>query len=59
MREWLRKLELVAVGVAFAEQGEWRMAQSVVNECNRRPAKRSSKVMRDHRIRQRGNSYRV
>ena len=60
MRTWLLKLEAIAAAVAFAEQGEWQMAQGVMDEADRERAQRQNLggQRKDQRPRKQG-SYRV
>jgi hypothetical protein len=60
MRTWLLKLEAMAAAVAFAEQGEWKMAQGIMDEADREQAQRQhiGGQRKDQRSRKQG-SYRV
>ena len=40
MKTWLSKLEAMAAAVAFAEQGEWKMAQGIMDDADRERAQR-------------------
>jgi hypothetical protein len=59
MREWLRKLEAMAVATAFAEEGEWQMAGKILQESEERPEKRETERVSRPRTRVREQSYRV
>jgi hypothetical protein len=59
MREWLRKLEAMAVATAFAEEGEWQMAGKILHESEERTEKRETERARQPRTRAREQSYRV
>ncbi|MBI5248330.1 MAG: hypothetical protein HY912_02445 [Desulfomonile tiedjei] len=59
MRGWIRKLEAIAAAAAFAEQGEWQMARSILHESEKRTAQRQTDRVRQPRTRVRDRSYRV
>ncbi len=49
MRTWLLKLEAMAAAVAFAEQGEWQMAQGIMEESDRERAQRQKPWRQENR----------
>lgn len=59
MRTWLRKLEALAVAAAFAEEGEWQAAGSILRESEKRETMRESLRVRQSRTRAREQSYRA
>jgi hypothetical protein len=59
MRNWLRKLEAMAVAAAFAEEGEWKMAESVMEDAEPKRAKNSAELSQRRDQRARKQSYRV
>ncbi len=54
----LRRMEAMAAAVAFAEQGEWRTAEEILNESRKRPKRREDERVRQPRQRARESSYR-
>jgi hypothetical protein len=56
---WIRKLEAMAAAVAFAEQGEWRMAGSILEESKLRTTQKRKERITPPRSRVRDQSYRV
>ena len=59
MRNWLRKLEAMAAAVAFAEEGEWRMAESIIENAEPKREKKSAELSQRRDQRARKQSYRV
>jgi hypothetical protein len=59
MRNWLRKLEAMAAAVAFAEEGEWQMARSILPVSDQRAAKRETDHVKRPRPRMRETPYRA
>ncbi|MCL5123812.1 MAG: hypothetical protein M1511_04795 [Deltaproteobacteria bacterium] len=59
MRTWLQKLERMAAATAFAEEGEWQMAQSVIEEPQKRPVTRDVEREDRRKARPRGRAYRA
>jgi hypothetical protein len=59
MLSWIRKLEAMATAVAFAEQAEWRMASSILEESKRRTTQKRKERVTPPRSRARDQSYRV
>lgn len=59
MQNWLRKLERIATAAAFAEEGEWRMAGKILDENEKRPAKRRSETLRRPQARAADQPYRT
>lgn len=59
MRNWLRKLEAMAAAIAFAEEGEWRTARSILPVSDQRALRRESDRVKRPRPRVRQTSYRV
>ncbi len=42
MRSWIAKFEAMAMAIAFAEQGEWQMAKSLLRRAVGRPTQRAT-----------------
>lgn len=59
MRNWLRRFEAAAVAAAFAEEGQWMTALSVLDEHEDRKADRDSDRTRRPHSRTREHSYRA
>jgi len=59
MNRWRKKLEAMAVAVAFAEAGEWQTAQTVLEQADRRLDKKEAERRQDRRPRAREQSYRL
>jgi hypothetical protein len=59
MKNWRRKLEAMAVAVAFAEAGEWQTARTVMEEADRRLDKKPAERKQAPRPRAREQSYRL
>jgi hypothetical protein len=59
MRNWIRKLEAMAVAAAFAEEGERQTALSILNESEKRLTQKKSDRIRQPGSRVRDRSYRV
>jgi len=59
MLSWIRKLEAMAAAVAFAEQGEWLMASSILDESKQRTIHERKERVTPPRPRVRDQSYRV
>lgn len=59
MRYWMQKLEAMAAAVAFAEEGEWQTARSILNECKKRTARQETDRVKQPRSRGREQSYRI
>jgi len=59
MRYWLQKLEAMAAAVAFAEEGEWRTARSILNEPKKRIVSEETDRVKQPRRRGREHPYRV
>lgn len=38
MKKWLRKLEVMAMAVAFAEAGEWAYAEKIMEREQKKPS---------------------
>lgn len=58
MRSWLKRFEVMAAAVAFAEEGEWQEARGILNETRRKPQLQEQK-RKQSGIRVREHSYRV
>jgi hypothetical protein len=59
MRNWLRNFEVTAVAAAFAEEGQWMTALSVLDDAKDRKAEREvDRKSRPH-SRSREQTYRV
>ncbi|AFM23442.1 hypothetical protein [Desulfomonile tiedjei] len=58
MRNWLKRFEVMAAAVAFAEEGEWQEARGILNETQRKPQLQDQK-RKQPGIRVREHSYRV
>ncbi|MGC8604312.1 MAG: hypothetical protein ACP5VS_11570 [Desulfomonilaceae bacterium] len=59
MRKWLQKIEKMAAAVAFAEEGEWRMATSILQESDDKRSAREIDKKSQRKTRLRGRSYRA
>ncbi len=57
MRTWFQKLEKMAAAVAFAEEGEWKMASSLLQEPERRPVARETQNKNQPKVRTTRRSY--
>jgi hypothetical protein len=58
MRSWLRRFEMIAAAVAFAEEGEWQEARGILNETQRKSQLQNHK-RKQSGIRVREHSYRA
>ncbi|MBI5569596.1 MAG: hypothetical protein HY914_06580 [Desulfomonile tiedjei] len=59
MRNWLRKLEVMAAAVAFAEEGEWKMAESILEGAEPKRVQKGADLSKRHDQRARKQPYRV
>ncbi len=59
MRTWFQKLERMAAAAAFAEEGEWRTARSVMEESEKRAPARDVEHRNQPKTRLRERSYHV
>jgi hypothetical protein len=59
MITWFQRLEKMAAAVAFAEEGEWQMASSLLQEPERRPVAREAQKRNQPKARIRERSYRA
>ncbi len=59
MRNWLKKLELMAAAVAFAEEGEWKTAESILEGAEPKRMKKGADVPKRRDQRARKPSYRA
>ena len=59
MRNWVRKLEAMAAAVAFAEEAEWKMAESILESAEPKRVKMAAALSKRHDQRARKQLYRV
>jgi hypothetical protein len=59
MKNWGKKLEAMAVAVAFSEAGEWQTARTVLEEADPRMDKKELERKKVQRPRVREQSYRL